>query len=84
MGLEGIVSKRKDSAYRCGRSRDWLKMKNPACAAVTREGRACGHSADQGESRGHCSHSRAVSSSTPGMLQAPIGRSGMGNVMGKN
>ena len=35
--LEGIVSKRKDSAYRCGRSRDWLKMKNPACAAVTRE-----------------------------------------------
>jgi bifunctional non-homologous end joining protein LigD len=37
MGLEGIVSKRKDSAYRCGRSRDWLKMKNPACAAVTRE-----------------------------------------------
>jgi bifunctional non-homologous end joining protein LigD len=37
MGLEGIVSKRKDSAYRCGRSRDWLKMKNPACAGVTRE-----------------------------------------------
>jgi hypothetical protein len=35
--LEGIVSKRKDSAYRCGRSREWLKMKNPACAAVTRE-----------------------------------------------
>jgi ATP-dependent DNA ligase len=35
MGLEGIVSKGKDSAYRCGRSRDWLKMK--ACAAVTRE-----------------------------------------------
>ncbi len=31
MGLEGIVSKRKDSAYRSGRSPDWLKMKNPAC-----------------------------------------------------
>ena len=30
-------SKRKDSAYRCGRSRDWLKMKNPAWEAVTRE-----------------------------------------------
>jgi ATP-dependent DNA ligase len=29
MGLEGIVSKRKDSAYRSGRSPDWLKMKNP-------------------------------------------------------
>jgi bifunctional non-homologous end joining protein LigD len=28
LGLEGIVSKRKDSAYRSGRSRDWLKMKN--------------------------------------------------------
>jgi len=37
MGLEGIVSKRKDSRYRSGCSPDWLKMKNPACAAVTRE-----------------------------------------------
>src|SRR5207245_4327960 len=36
-GLEGIVSKRKDSAYRSGRSPDWLKMKNPARAAVKRE-----------------------------------------------
>jgi bifunctional non-homologous end joining protein LigD len=37
LGLEGIVSKRKDSAYRSGRSPDWLKMKNPACSAVKRE-----------------------------------------------
>jgi len=37
MGLEGIVSKRKDSTYRSGRSPDWLKSKNPACAAVKRE-----------------------------------------------
>ena len=37
MGLEGIVSKRRDSLYRSGRSRDWLKMKNPACEAVRRE-----------------------------------------------
>jgi bifunctional non-homologous end joining protein LigD len=29
MGLEGIVSKRKGSPYRSGRSPDWLKMKNP-------------------------------------------------------
>jgi len=36
MGLEGIVSKRRDSTYRSGRSSDWLKMKNPACAAVRR------------------------------------------------
>src|SRR5215468_10413847 len=34
MGLEGIVSKRKDSMYRSGRSPDWLKMKNPAAPAV--------------------------------------------------
>jgi bifunctional non-homologous end joining protein LigD len=37
MGLEGIVSKRKDSPYRSGRSPDWLKMKNPSCEAVRRE-----------------------------------------------
>ena len=27
MGLEGIVSKRRDAAYRAGRTRDWLKVK---------------------------------------------------------
>jgi hypothetical protein len=37
LGLEGIVSKRKESTYRSGRSPDWLKMKNPACSAVKRE-----------------------------------------------
>jgi bifunctional non-homologous end joining protein LigD len=37
MGLEGIVSKRKDSPYRSGRSPHWIKSKNPACAAVKRE-----------------------------------------------
>src|SRR5437762_12771735 len=37
MGLEGIVSKRKGSAYRSGRSPDWLKMKNPEALAVKRE-----------------------------------------------
>jgi ATP-dependent DNA ligase len=36
LGLEGIVSKRKDS-YRSGRSPDWLKMKNRAAPAGTRE-----------------------------------------------
>jgi ATP-dependent DNA ligase len=35
--LEGIVSKRKDSAYRSGRSPDWLKSKNPNAPAVKRE-----------------------------------------------
>ena len=37
IGLEGIVSKRKDSVYRSGRSPDWLKMKNPDAQAVKRE-----------------------------------------------
>jgi hypothetical protein len=32
-----IVSKRKDSVYRSGRSFDWLKMKNPNAPAVKRE-----------------------------------------------
>jgi hypothetical protein len=36
MGLEGLVSKRKDSPYRSGRSPDWLKMKNPNAPAVKR------------------------------------------------
>jgi hypothetical protein len=30
MGLEGIVSKRKDSPYRSGRSPHWIKSENPA------------------------------------------------------
>ena len=29
LGLEGIVSKRRDRRYRSGRSRGWLKIKNP-------------------------------------------------------
>ena len=37
MGLEGIVSKRKDSIYRSGCSPDWLKMKNSLAPAVKRE-----------------------------------------------
>jgi ATP-dependent DNA ligase len=36
-GLEGIVSKRRDSHYRSGRSPDWIKSKNPAAPAVRRE-----------------------------------------------
>jgi bifunctional non-homologous end joining protein LigD len=37
MGLEGIVSKRLGSRYISGRSRDWLKFKNPAAPAAKRE-----------------------------------------------
>ena len=35
--LEGIVSKRLGSPYRSGRSRHWVKSKNPAAPAVKRE-----------------------------------------------
>jgi ATP-dependent DNA ligase len=37
LGLEGIVSKRRDSSYRSGRSPDWIKSKNPNSPAVKRE-----------------------------------------------
>jgi hypothetical protein len=35
--VEGIVSKRKGSPYRSGRTVDWIKAKNPASAAARRE-----------------------------------------------
>jgi len=36
MGLEGIVSKRRDFPYRSARSKCWLKIKNPASPAMLR------------------------------------------------
>ena len=36
MGLEGIVAKRRDSRYRSGRCREWVKIKNPAHPAIER------------------------------------------------
>jgi ATP-dependent DNA ligase len=35
-GLEGIVSKRRDFPYRSGRSKSWVKVKNPASPAIHR------------------------------------------------
>jgi bifunctional non-homologous end joining protein LigD len=37
LGCEGIVSKQLGSLYRSGRSKQWLKVKNPAAPAVRRE-----------------------------------------------
>ena len=37
LGCEGIVSKRLGSRYVSGRSRDWVKVKNPNAPAVRRE-----------------------------------------------
>jgi bifunctional non-homologous end joining protein LigD len=36
MMLEGLVSKRRDSRYRPGPSRDWIKIKNPKSPAMNR------------------------------------------------
>jgi ATP-dependent DNA ligase len=36
MGLESIVSKRRDFGYRSGRTKSWVKVKNPESAAVLR------------------------------------------------
>jgi bifunctional non-homologous end joining protein LigD len=36
MGLEGLVSKRRDRPYRAGRSKDWIKVKNRRHPAMSR------------------------------------------------
>ena len=36
MGLEGIISKRRDSSYQSGRAKSWLKIKNPDSPAARR------------------------------------------------
>ena len=37
LGLEGIMSKRRNSRYSSGRSPNWIKSKNPIAPAVKRE-----------------------------------------------
>jgi ATP-dependent DNA ligase len=36
LGFEGIVSKHREHPYRSGRSKAWLKAKNPSAPGVTR------------------------------------------------
>jgi bifunctional non-homologous end joining protein LigD len=36
LGPEGIVSKKVDAPYRSGRSKIWIKIKNPEAPAATR------------------------------------------------
>jgi bifunctional non-homologous end joining protein LigD len=36
LGFEGIVSKRRDSRYVSGRSKTWVKVKNPKAPGVLR------------------------------------------------
>ena len=47
MGLEGIVSNRRDAAYRSGRSSHWIKLKNPNALAMRRVG-----SSDESDEKG--------------------------------
>ena len=42
LGCEGIVSKRIGSLYRSGRSRHWIKVKNPKAPAVKRKAEELG------------------------------------------
>jgi bifunctional non-homologous end joining protein LigD len=39
MGLEGLVSKRRDRPYRAGRSPDWIKVKNRSHLSIERSRR---------------------------------------------
>ena len=36
VGLEGMVSKKLDAPYRSGKSKAWIKVKNPNAPAATR------------------------------------------------
>jgi bifunctional non-homologous end joining protein LigD len=36
MGLEGLVSKRRDRPYQAGRSKHWIKIKNRKHPAISR------------------------------------------------
>jgi ATP-dependent DNA ligase len=36
LGLEGIVSKRRDFPYRSGRTKSWIKVNNPNSPAMLR------------------------------------------------
>jgi hypothetical protein len=53
LGLEGIVSKRKDSRYCSGRSPHWIKSKNPNAPAVKRE-------AEEDWGRPRCAYARRI------------------------
>jgi ATP-dependent DNA ligase len=51
LGCEGTVSKRLGSLYRSGRSRHWLKIKNPKAPAVKREAEVGFSGLDNGQRR---------------------------------
>jgi ATP-dependent DNA ligase len=56
LGCEGIVSKRLGSPYVSGRTRHWLKFKNPAAPAVKREAEEeWGEKTLEMTTRTHCS-----------------------------
>jgi ATP-dependent DNA ligase len=66
MGLEGLVSKRRDRPYRGGRQRFWVKVKNPSHPAIERvsDNRALGSTFSHHE-RSHAPHSHPQSTIGP-------------------
>ena len=73
LGLEGIVSKRRDKPYEHGRSRMWLKVKNPASETVRR---------DQGGGVALAvGTSGAAGSRAPSIPLAPTGRAVLGDAL---
>ena len=79
LGSEGIVSKRLGSPYRSGRSKDWLKFKNPAAAAVKREAEEDGSVGDPNHWRARAEEAHTLAdemsdeTSTEMMLQIAEG-----------
>ena len=72
LGLEGIVSKRIDAPYRSGRSKVWLKSKNPNSEAVRREAQKTGRAkALSGEFTCVCSHSPTTTFSLTANIGPP-------------
>jgi bifunctional non-homologous end joining protein LigD len=61
LGLEGIVSKRRDSVYSSGRSPHWIKSKNPNAPAVKREAEEDRKGWQSGRSRNSSRRRSAIS-----------------------
>src|SRR6516165_8978278 len=73
LGCEGIVSKRLGSPYVSGRTRHWLKFKNPVAPAVTREAEEDGAFPPQYQRLNATHRQRAATSSRERRSHAPCG-----------
>ncbi|WP_082885246.1 DNA ligase [Bradyrhizobium stylosanthis] len=82
MGLEGLVSKRRDRRYIAGRTREWLKIKNHTHPAMSREFSRAKHLLERTASlvakgaRRRAALSRCVAVPTPLLTTSPEGARG--------